>query len=247
MAAMYRRSCSLTIAFAATVLGFATPANADPGIIAFPGMEIRQGTTVCTLGMVEPTLRIAVATGQCDGGSIAADSHGNVIGVVVGARHDATAQAGDGSTPDVQYEVIKLDNDVKPTDVLPTGRQLQSTPGARAQPGDSVCRFGISTGETCGRVSAVTNSRFVFTDVPADARDIGGPVYTLTGDNRAVIVGLFEGPSGSAPTAESWQAVMQQLYIDGRSAAPGPPPPTVRIAGRQTNADSSIIDSRKVQ
>ncbi len=50
-----------------------------------------------------------------------------------------------------------------------------------------------------------------------DSRDFGGPVYALTDDNGAVIVGLFEGMWGAAPEMESWQAVMQQVYIDGRS------------------------------
>lgn len=234
MTAIYRGACSLAIVSAATVLGVAMPARADT-VTAFPGMEIHQGTTVCTLGMVETTLRIAVATGQCDGASIASDSHGNVLGSVMSARHNAAAPAVEGATPEVQYEVIKLDDNVKASDVLPTGRQLQSAPGVLVQPGASVCHFGLATGQTCGRVSSVDNGRFVITGVAADGRDIGGPVYTLAGDNRAMIVGLFEGISGSAPTAESWQAVMEQLYLDGRAPGPGPPQPQVRIAGRQTH------------
>ena len=231
MVAMYRRTGCLAIVSAAALLAVATPAYADTGANAFPGMEIRQGTTVCTLGMVETTLRIAVATGQCDGGSIATDSHGNVLGAVMSAHHSAAAPAVDGATSGVQYEIIRLDDNVNATDVLPTGRQLQSAPGVLVQPGASVCHFGIATGQTCGRVSSVDKDRFVITGVAADVRDIGGPVYTLTADNRAVIVGLFEGISGSAPTAESWQAVMEQLYLDGRSPGPGPPPAPVRIAG----------------
>lgn len=225
------RRSSLAISCAAALVSATAPASADPVISAFPGMEIRQGTTVCTLGMVETSLRIAVATGQCDGGSIATDSHGNVLGAVMSARHNSAAPAVEGATAEVQYEVIKLDDDVNVTDVLPTGRQLQSVPGVSAQSGDLVCHFGIATGQTCGRASMVGNSRFVITGVASDERDIGGPVYTLTDDNRAVIVGLFEGTAGSGPTAESWQAVMQQLFIDGRSPGNGPQPqPPVRIA-----------------
>ncbi|HTQ16517.1 hypothetical protein [Mycobacterium sp.] len=221
------------MAFAASLLGAVIPgsASAEPSANAFPGMEIHQGTTVCTLGMVVPMMRFAVATGQCDGGSVVTDSHGNVLGAVIGARHSAAAPALEGPTPDVQYEVIKLDDTVKATDVLSTGRQLQSVPGVVAQPGESVCHFGISTGESCGSVASVNNGRFVITGWDADASDVGGPVYTLTADNRAVIVGLFEGASGSATTAESWQAVMQQLYIDGRTPGQEPPLSTVRIAG----------------
>jgi hypothetical protein len=231
MKAMHRASCCSASVFAAAFLGVAAPAHADPVANAFPGMEIRQGSTICTLGMVEMTLRIALATGQCDGGSVVTDNHGNVLGGVVTARHDAATPAGEGSSSDVEYEVIKLADDVKAADVLPTGRQLQSKPGARGQQGDWVCHFGISTGETCGRVGAVNNNRFAITGVASDGRDTGGPVYTLADDNHAVIVGLYEGTAGSGPTAESWQAVMQQLFIDGQSPGRGP----VRIAGWHGN------------
>jgi hypothetical protein len=227
MKVVHRASCCLASALAATVVGVATPASAEPGVNVFPGMEIRQGSTVCTLGMVEMTLRIALATGQCDGGSTVTDSNGNVLGGVVTARHNAATPAADGSSSDVEYEVIKLADDVRASDVLPTGRQLQSKPGARAQQADWVCHFGISTRETCGRVGGVSDNKFVITGVASDGRDVGGPVYTLTDDNRAVIVGLYEGTAGSGPTAESWQAVMQQLYIDGQSPGKGP----MRIAG----------------
>jgi hypothetical protein len=82
----------------------------------------------------------------------------------------------------------------------------------------------------------MSNGRFVVTGVATDQHDIGGPVYTVTDDNRAVIVGLFEGVSGSGPTAESWQAAMRQLYLDGRSLGKGP---SVRMAGGRTNASSA--------
>ena len=62
----------LAIGFALLVASIAgipvsAPARAD-GATAFPGMEIHQGGTVCTLGFVEPRLRIGITSGQCDGG-----------------------------------------------------------------------------------------------------------------------------------------------------------------------------------
>ncbi|WP_156749363.1 hypothetical protein [Mycobacterium sp. 1165196.3] len=53
-----------------------------------------------------------------------------------------------------------------------------------------------------------------------DNRDFGGPVYTLTNDNNAVIVGLVEGTWKSSPQIESWQAVMAQVYIDSHTYSP---------------------------
>ncbi len=193
---------------------------------------------MCILGFVELSMRIGIATGQCDGGSIVTDSHGKVLGSVVTARRGATdAAATDGATPDIEYEVIKLADDVNATDVLPSGRRLESSPGAQAWPADRLCHFGISTGHSCGRVSSVNDGRFVFTDMAADPRDVGGPVYAVTDDGRAVIVGLLETVSSSTSTAESWQAVMQQLYLDARQSAQGQSPGTVRTAGRLAHAN----------
>ena len=74
-------------------------------------------------------------------------------------------------------------------------------------------------------------------DVAVDSRDFGGPVYALTDDNGAVIVGLFEGMWGSAPEMESWQAVMQQVYIDGRAQNQQQQPPgEARMIGRRVTA-----------
>lgn len=59
-------------AFAATVAllaaGFSpATASADP-VLVFPGMEIRQDNHVCTLGYVDPALKIAFTAGHCRGG-----------------------------------------------------------------------------------------------------------------------------------------------------------------------------------
>jgi hypothetical protein len=234
------RMCRLAIVFALALAAYGGPARAaaDPGVTVFPGMEIRQGSTTCTLGFVEVRLRIALATGQCNGAPTVTDSHGKVLGAVLAARRngadDASAEA---ALAAVEYEVITLAADATVTDLLPTGRQLQSAPALRAEPVLPVCHFGISAGQACGRVSSVSNGRFAMSDMSADKRDSGGPVYTLTGDNRATIVGLFDATSKSAAEAESWQAVMQQLYVDLHS--PGAPqlPPGIRMAGshRQTS------------
>lgn len=203
------------LALVVVVAGFCAPApaGADTGARAFPGMEIHQGDTVCTLGFVEPRLRIGITSGRCDGGSIVTDNHQNVLGTVVVARYNAADSAAADSSG-VEYEVIGLGANVTTTDVLPNGRQLESAPGSRAQPAEQLCHLGISTGQTCGRVDSVGRGWFVVSDVAADKRDFGGPVYALADDNRAVMVGLFEGTVASAAKAESWQAVMRQLYID---------------------------------
>lgn len=147
-------------------------------------------------------------------------------------RLTADEPAADSAMLPVEYEVIALAPDVAATDLLPTGRHLQSTPGLRAQPGLPVCQFRRSVGQKCGSVSSVSNGRFVMADMAVDNRDFGGPVYALTDDNSAVIVGLFEGMWRSAPQVESWQAVMQQVYIDSRSYGQQQPLPGGHMISR---------------
>lgn len=191
----------------------AAPARADAGATAFPGMKIHQGGTVCTLGFVEPRLRIGITSGQCDGGSIVTDDHQNVLGTVVVARYNSAGTAATGG-PGVEYEVIGLGDNVSASDVLPTGRQLQSRPGARAQLAGPLCHDGSATGQDCGHVDSVGRGWFGVAGVAARPGDFGGPVYALDGDDAAVMVGLFEGTGEPEARVESWQAVMQQLFID---------------------------------
>ncbi|OBG56252.1 MULTISPECIES: hypothetical protein [unclassified Mycobacterium] len=225
------RNTRVAIAFAftiaITVVGYPAPATATPAVTAFPGMEIRQGGAVCMVGLVEPRLRVAVTSGQCGNGeSDVTDHDGNPVGKVVLARRQAADDvAASRAMSPVEYEVIALGPDVTASDQLPTGRQLKSSPGLRAQPGLPVCQFRRSVGQRCGSITSVSEGRFIIADVAVDSRDFGGPVYALTDDNAAVIVGLFEGMWGSVPEMESWQAVMQQVYIDGRAQNQQPQPP----------------------
>jgi hypothetical protein len=244
MEAVTCRCGRLAFAFAFAVMLFGPPsrATADPGVRVFPGMEIRQGGTVCMVGLVEPRLRVAMTSGQCGNGeSDVTDHDGNAVGKVVLARRQAAddAAANDAMSP-IEYEVIALGATVTASDMLPTGRQLKSTPGLRAQPGLPVCQFRRAVGQRCGSISSVSNGRFIIADVAVDSRDFGGPVYALTDDNGAVIVGLFEGVWRSAPEMESWQAVMEQVYLDGRAQNQQQQPPgQARMIGRWVTASAS--------
>lgn len=238
-----RRWCRLAIASAATTMLCAAPGEAvgDPGATVFPGMEIRQGNTVCMVGLVEPRLRVALTSGQCDAGqSVVTDRDRKTIGnVVLGRRQVDADSTADTSMLPVEYEVIAIAPEVTATDVLPTGRHLGSVPGTRAQTGLPVCQLRTATGQRCGTVSSVGNGRFAITDMASDSRDFGGPVYTLSDDNNAVIVGLVEGTWRSSPQIESWQAVMAQVYIDSHTYSPQQKPPTLRMIGWRTTAFAS--------
>ncbi len=240
MKAIYglRWRVTTAVVYATTALAAAGPTAADPGVAVFPGMEIHQDGAVCEVGFVEPRMRVALTTGQCDGGaSVVTDRDGHALGSVVMVRRQVAQDAVlDGAMLPVEYEVIALAPDVAASDVLPDGRRLRSAPGAGAQPGLEVCQWRRTAGRRCGAVGSVGNGRFNVAEVAADARDFGGPFYIPTADDAAVIVGLFEGTCGSAPQLESWQAVMQQLYIDARM--PGGPAPAggFRLVGGHAHA-----------
>lgn len=199
------------------------PAQAMPGVLVYPGMEIRQDTNVCTLGFVDPQARVAFTAGHCRGSGSVSDNSGNVIGTQSNFRDNTP----DGATIDtnhqiVDWEAIALAPDVAVNDVLPGGRPLIMDPGIVPAPGLPVCHFGVVTGESCGTIAAVNNGWFTMGNgVVSQKGDSGGPVYVVTPDGRAAIVGMFNSTWGQFPAAVSWQATRQQAGQDVISAASG--------------------------
>jgi hypothetical protein len=205
------------------------PAQAAP-VPVYPGMEIHQDTNLCTLGFVDPGLRVAFTAGHCRGSGNVTDKDGNFIGGMAVYR-DNTPDGSTVTTADsiFDWEGIGLANDAMPNDVLPGGRVLVSDPSVVLKPGQPVCHFGVSTGETCGTVEAVNNGWFTMAHgIVSQKGDSGGPVYVVTDDGRALLVGLFNSTWGNFPAAVSWQAIRQQASDDVRTAlsaqvAPHPP------------------------
>lgn len=191
-------------------------AATDPGLVVFPGMEIRQESTVCTLGFVDPVLRIGFSAGHCDRSPAVTDRNGRAIGTVSGSR-DNTPDGAVVRTDQVisDFETIALGPGVTVRDILPGGRQLVGGPVPALAPGQPICHFGIVTGETCGTVDRVNNGWFTMDNgVVSQKGDSGGPVYVLTDNGKAVLVGLFNSTWGNLPAAVSWQATGQQLRED---------------------------------
>lgn len=210
----------IVTAAAAVVVPSLPVAHASP-VTVFPGMEIRQNTNLCTLGFVEPALRIAVTAGHCRGSGAVTDKDGNVIGGLAMYR-DNTPNGSTVSTNDSinDYEGISLAGDVTPSNVLPGGRQLVSDPSVTVQKGEPVCHFGVATGETCGTVEAVNNGWFTMAHgVVSQQGDSGGPVYINTDDGRAVIVGVFNSTWGDFPAAVSWNSIRDQISEDVNAPA----------------------------
>jgi hypothetical protein len=200
-------------------------ARADP-VLVFPGMEIHQGGHLCTLGYVDPGLRVAFTAGHCRGEGPVTDKDNNVIGNLATFRDNTPNGAIVGTDQQINdYESIVLTGAVTANNILPGGRQLHSDPGLVVTPGEPVCHFGVVTGETCGTVEAVNNGWFTMGNGAISQKgDSGGPVYIISPAGQALIVGLLNSVWGNLPAAVSWQAISQQVRDDvGVSNRPGGP------------------------
>jgi hypothetical protein len=228
-----RRRLRLLVAAVSPIVALtlpSAPAQSDPGVLVHPGMEVIQGTNVCTLGFVDPQARIAFTAGHCRGDGVVSDKDGKFVGNQAQFRDNTP----DGTTIDTNHQIadweaIKLAPDVQVNDILPSGRQLISDPSVVPAPGLPVCHFGVITRESCGNIQAVYNGWFTMANgVVSQKGDSGGPVYFIAQDGRAAIVGMFNSTWGQYPAAVSWQIARDQASADVISAASGdlgvPPP-----------------------
>ena len=224
-----RQGCLRVLALAAAtmvsvVFAPIPRADAQPGVVVFPGMEIRQGTNVCTLAFVDLAARTGYTAGHCRSNGVVTDRDGRVIGHQILFRDNTP----DGATVTTDHQIsdwqtIALAPDVVLNDILPGGRPLVIDPGVGPQQGQPVCHFGIVTGESCGTVEAVNNGWFTMANgVVSQKGDSGGPVYTIAGD-RAVIIGMFNSMWGQFPAAVAWQAADQQIREEVVKSAAGAP------------------------
>ena len=204
------------------VVTFGTPtAQAQPGVLVSPGMEIHQDSVLCTLGYVDPGTRIAYTAGHCRASGTVSDKFGTPIGTQ-GSFRDNTP---DGMTVDTNHqitdwEVIHLNQNVVINNVLPSGKALVTDPSVLPVKGMPVCHFGVVTGESCGTIESVNNGWFTMANgVVSRKGDSGGPVYTPTPDGRTVLIGLFNSTWGTFPAAISWEVASRQAQADTISAA----------------------------
>ncbi len=194
----------------------APAAQATPGVVVSPGMEIRQGSNVCTLGYVDPVARIAYSAGHCRADGPVTDRDGHFIGMV-SMFQDNTPDGAVVRTDQVisDFETITLAADVAANNILPGGRQLVAEAAPPMANGQPVCHYGVITGESCGSIERVNNGWFTMENgVVSQKGDSGGPVYMPVDGNKAVIIGLFNSTWGNLPAAVSWVATSQQAGAD---------------------------------
>jgi hypothetical protein len=223
---MRRTLVTVLAAAAATIAALIAPtasAQADPSVVVSPGMEIRQGTNLCTLAFVDTVARVGYTAGHCRGGAQVTDKSNGFLGSAT-AFSDNTP---DGTTIDTNHQIsdwqtIALASDVQLNNVLPNGRPLVQDASVAVTPGLPVCHFGVMTGESCGTIEAVNNGWFTMANgVRSQKGDSGGPVYFNAPDGRAVIIGIYNSTWGTFPAAVSWQAATAQAGVAPVIAASG--------------------------
>jgi len=217
---VFAASFGLTAALAAGLL----PGRAAAGpTLVFPGMEIHQDTHVCTLGYVDPALKMAFTAGHCRGAGVVTDKDRNVIGHLASFRDNTPSGTTVGTDQLIaDYEAIVLDDNVTTNNILPGGRPLQLTPGLTLTPGQPICHFGVITGETCGTVESVNNGWFTMSHgVQSHQGDSGGPVYVTPNGGPAQLVGIFNSMWGNFPAAVSWHTTCDEVHQDLGVTVPG--------------------------
>ena len=101
---MRRRLLLLLVTAAAPIVALtlqSAPTQADPGVLVYPGMEIIQGTNVCTLGYVDPQARTAFTAGHCRGNGMVRDKDGHFVGNQALFRDNTP----DGTTIDTNHQI----------------------------------------------------------------------------------------------------------------------------------------------
>ena len=114
-----------------------TYAQASPGATVYPGMEIRQDSTLCTLGFIDVETRTAYSAGHCHGSGQVTDKDGNLLGYQTTFR-DNTPNGATIATDHAMtdWEAIALLPDVPVNNVMPSGRLLAYDPTVVPLAGD---------------------------------------------------------------------------------------------------------------
>jgi hypothetical protein len=210
------RAFAASVSVMALAAGLSSGSASADSILVFPGMEIHQDNRICTLGYVDPVLKVAFTAGHCRGGGEVTDRDHNVIGHLVAFR-DNTPSGSTVATDQTitDYEAIAVADNVPANNILPGGRRLESNPAVVVQPGQAVCHFGVITGETCGTVESVNNGWFTMSHgVLSQKGDSGGPVYLAPNGGPGQIVGIFNSVWGDFPAAVSWRSITEQVRQD---------------------------------
>lgn len=181
------------IRVAATLIGLAVMsaaglASAPPAAANIPvgaGTTIDSGNlqrSMCTVGFPDPlNEHIVYTASHCYNGHREVRYGAQRVGIF---------------RPDLVYSekldlvAIQLYRGVPSLSSLCIPGSCHSITGPRMpQVGDEVCKYGATTGETCGQITAVWDREFAM-NVWCEHGDSGGPVYAYDSDGSVRLVGM---------------------------------------------------------
>ncbi|WP_431949786.1 trypsin-like serine protease [Nocardia lijiangensis] len=165
----------------------AFPAAAQAQGVAYPGMTITTGNSICSVGATGHMggAQYAVTAAHCfQAGKRVYDENGSLIGWYEQSHGDDATIGGIG------FALIRLAAGVSVSASL-GNFGIEST-YTDAQVGQEVCHIGWATNWTCGRVTEVGDT-FFLADFAVDKGDSGGIVYFPTPEGRAAFLGIVIG------------------------------------------------------
>ena len=185
-------------------------------VLVFPGMEIHQGPHLCTLGYVDPALRVAFTAGHCRGDGPVFDKDNKVIGNW--RRSVTTPPTARSSTPTRRSPTTRRScwrQTSTVNNVLPGGRVLAVGPraGRHARRADLPFRRGhrARAAEPSKRQQRLVHHGARCGQPARRFRRAGLPPQR---PGTARIVGIFNSVWGGFPAAVSWQSTTQQIRQD---------------------------------
>ena len=191
-----RRLAAVVVAGSCVIIAPATPAHAGPlpavsALYPGAGMEILgDDPSICTAGFVAHNQRgapVLFTAGHCDTGDTAAVNSAADGRLVPAANFVVSQYAGNaGNQTDVAVMsltgALQLDPNI-------AGHLPVTGFASSVAEGMWLCKVGVATGRSCGRVVEASSSKVKFAADIAPG-DSGGPVYGLKDDGTAFAVGI---------------------------------------------------------
>jgi hypothetical protein len=215
----------------------ASPANATPPLPPTPAITPGAGIVTanasrtdggtCTAGWLAHTRNgrpVLLSAGHCDhGGPVSIKWTDTGKYETIGSFATSIRPGSDPENSD--FGVIALDSNI-PSDARVLDRRPVEGVTTGVHVGDLLCKYGNTTGRSCGRVLDKPTDNKVQFDTESREGDSGGPVYLIQPNGDAVAVGIDVGHTDTGrAVAELVQPWLHKLGLtldttDGGTAQP---------------------------
>lgn len=222
----HKKSSVFAAMLAAFAVVFASPAAAAPPLPPSPAITPGAGLVVsnaadtdgdtCTAGWLVHDAAgkpLMLTAGHCDmGGKVAMKWTTTGAYETIGSFEQSVHEGNVGD--DADFGVVALNNGAIPGDVRVLDRRPVEGVTDAIKVGDVLCKYGLTTGRTCGAVLETPTASKVRFDAASAHGDSGGPVYLIEPDGDAVAVGItIRGADAGGTVAELVQPWLQKMQL----------------------------------